>query len=62
MPSQEYKIVFVNGFYQHILAKDLEAAAWTAYDMSRELKLQLKDIIPTHVTKEVLSQQMERNQ
>jgi len=30
--------------------------------MSRELKLQLKDIIPTHVTKEVLSQQMERNQ
>ena len=62
MPSQEYQIVFANGFVQHILAKDLEAAAWTAYDMSRELKLQLKDIIPTHVTKEVLSQQMERNQ
>ena len=63
MPQQmtKYTIVFVNNETREILAEDLEDAAWTAYDLSYALDLKLKDIIPTHVQEEILSQQMETN-
>lgn len=52
----KYKFLFVNGYYEYKLASDLESAAWEAYELSRTLQLQLKDIIPCHETQENLSE------
>ena len=55
----EYHIVFKDGEVQYILAENLEAAAWAAYDLARTENKQLKDIIPSYVKQQILSQQME---
>ena len=58
----EYHIVFKDGETQYILAENLEAAAWAAYDLARTENKQLKDIIPTYVKQQILSEQMETGQ
>ena len=55
----EYHIVFKDGEVQYILAENLEAAAWAAYDLARTENKQLKDIIPSYVKQQILPQQME---
>jgi len=55
----EYHIEFTDGEVVYILAKDLEAAAWSAYDLARTENKQLKDIIPSYVKQQILSEQME---
>ena len=55
----EYHIVFKDGETQYILAENLEEAAWAAYDLARTENKQLKDIIPSYVKQQILSQQME---
>ena len=55
----EYHIVFKDGEVQYILAENLEAAAWAAYDLARTTNKQLKDIIPSYVKQQILSEQME---
>ena len=55
----EYTIVFTDGEEMYILAKDLEEAAWAAIDLAYNLDKSLKDIIPTYVKQQILSQQME---
>lgn len=58
----EYQIVFKNGDVQYILAENLEEAAWSAYELSRTTDQPLKDIIPSYVKQQILSQQMETSQ
>ena len=55
----EYTIVFTDGEEMYILAKDLEEAAWSAIDLAYNLDKSVKDIIPTYVKQQILSQQME---
>tara|TARA_S200002703_G_C3578904_1_gene177830 strand:+ start:180 stop:371 length:192 start_codon:yes stop_codon:yes gene_type:complete len=55
----EYTIVFTDGEEMYILAKDLEEAAWSAIDLAYNLDKSIKDIIPTYVKQQILSQQME---
>ena len=55
----EYTIVFSDGEEMYILAKDLEEAAWSAIDLAYNLDKSVKDIIPTYVKQQILSQQME---
>ena len=55
----EYSIVFTDGEEIYILAKDLEEAAWSAIDLAYNLDKCVKDIIPTYVKQQILSQQME---
>jgi len=55
---KEYEIVFKSGEAIYILAEDLEDAAWSAYDIARELNTTIKDVMPTHVKKEILSKQL----
>ena len=55
----EYHIEFTDGEVQYILAENLEEAAWSAIDLARTENKQLKDIIPTYVKQQILSQQME---
>lgn len=52
----EYHIVFKDGETQYILAENLEAAAWAAYDLARTENKQLKDIIPSYVKQQILSE------
>ena len=58
----EYTIVFTDGEEMYILAKDLEEAAWSAIDLAYNLDKSIKDIIPTYVKQQILSQQMETGQ
>ena len=58
----EYTIVFTDGEEMYILAKDLEEAAWSAIDLAYNLDKSIKDIIPTYVKEQILSQQMETSQ
>ena len=58
----EYTIVFTDGEEMYILAKDLEEAAWSAIDLAYNLDKSIKDIIPTYVKQQILSQQMETSQ
>ena len=58
---QEYHIVFKDGEVQYILAENLEAAAWSAYELARTQGKTLKDIIPSYV-KQRLSKQMETSE
>ncbi len=58
---QEYHIVFKDGEVQYILAENLEAAAWSAYELARTQGKTLKDIIPSYV-KQILSKQMETSE
>ena len=55
----EYHIVFKDGETQYILAENLVAAAWAAYDLARTENKQLKDIIPSYVKQQILSEQVE---
>ena len=55
----EYTIVFSDGEEIYILAEDLEEAAWSAIDLAYNLDKSVKDIIPTYVKQQILSQQME---
>ena len=55
----EYTIVFSDGEEMYILAEDLEEAAWSAIDLAYNLDKSVKDIIPTYVKQQILSQQME---
>jgi len=55
----EYTIVFSDGEEMYILAKDLEEAAWSAIDLAKAENKQLKDIIPSYVKQQILSEQME---
>lgn len=59
---EEYQIVFKNGDVQYILAENLEEAAWSAYELARTTDSTLKDIIPSYVQQQILSQQMEASQ
>ena len=59
---EEYQIVFKNGDVQYILAENLEQAAWSAYELSRATEQTLKDIIPSYVKQQILSEQMEAGQ
>lgn len=58
---EEYELIFKNGEVVYILAETLEKAAWHAVDLQRELDTTIKDIVPTYVKKEILSQQLERD-
>ncbi len=58
---QEYHIVFKDGEVQYILAENLEAAAWSAYELARTQGKTVKDIIPSYV-KQLLSKQMETSE
>ena len=55
----EYHIEFTDGEVQYILAENLEEAAWSAIDLAYNLDKSVKDIIPTYVKQQILSQQME---
>ena len=55
----EYHIEFTDGEVQYILAENLEEAAWSAIDLAYNLDKSIKDIIPTYVKQQILSQQME---
>ena len=55
----EYHIEFTDGEVQYILAENLEEAAWAAIDLAYNLDKSVKDIIPTYVKQQILSQQME---
>ena len=58
----EYHIVFKDGEVHYILAENLEEAAWAAYDLARTTNKQHKDIIPTYVKDQILSEHMASNQ
>lgn len=58
---EEYELIFKNGEVVYILAETLEKAAWHAVDLQQELNTTIKDIVPTYVKKEILSQQLERD-
>jgi hypothetical protein len=54
----EYEVTMSSGEVVYILAADLEEAAWLAFEASKDMNTQLKDVIPTYVrqnqqTKEV---------
>lgn len=58
---EEYELIFTNGDVVYILAEDLEDAAWSAVDLQRDLNTTVKDIVPTYVKEQILSQQLERD-
>ena len=58
---EEYELIFTNGDVVYILANDLEDAAWSAVDLQRDLNTTIKDIVPTYVKEQILSQQLERD-
>tara|TARA_B100002019_G_C21140158_1_gene532764 strand:+ start:137 stop:331 length:195 start_codon:yes stop_codon:yes gene_type:complete len=58
---EEYELIFTNGDVVYILAEDLEDAAWSAVDLQRDLNTTIKDIVPTYVKEQILSQQLERD-
>ena len=52
----EYHIEFTDGEVQYILAENLEEAAWAAIDLAYNLDKSVKDIIPTYVKQQILSE------
>ncbi len=58
---EEYELIFTNGDVVYILAENLEDAAWSAVDLQRDLNTTIKDIVPTYVKEQILSQQLERD-
>ena len=58
---EEYELIFTNGDVVYILAEDLEDAAWSAVDLQHDLNTTIKDIVPTYVKEQILSQQLERD-
>lgn len=58
---EEYELIFTNGDVVYILANDLEDAAWSAVDLQHDLNTTIKDIVPTYVKEQILSQQLERD-
>jgi len=45
----EYEVTMSSGEVVYILAADLEEAAWLAFEASKDMNTQLKDVIPTYV-------------
>ena len=55
-------MLLTSGEVVYILATDLEEAAWLASEVSRGKHTKLKDVIPTHVKEQILSEQLARDQ
>ena len=56
---EEYEITMSSGEVVYILAANLEDAAWTAFELSKDMNTKLKDVALIYVKeKEVFPQQL----
>jgi hypothetical protein len=54
----EYEVTMSSGEVVYILAADLEEAAWLAFEASKDMNTQLKDVIPTYVRQNQQTQEV----